>query len=978
MFVGARGRSKNTFADTLTALLLQVAKNATVELHHPTWVDITETIWPKALSMIAKPRYWSSGFLLGTAILCASKEDIFLHDWWAFLETSLPHLKDRSQRTMIAECASRLLWVYLFRCKESSNATSRRLEGFFRVWFPGSRRSLELPDTGTEFHALMLHYVLYRHFDLGSDLILDLLRATALQSNTLTHQPEVINKPRMAAAIRAINLTWSSFQTKESPPFPEILPLEPSVARLLATGNPDGTASAAPMEPPTSSIESMLKKFEDLVGKIALLCDQQVGEVSVYDRTILPAGNNAHSASSVSNDYLSIDNEREGLAWRHHPDMRATVAYSQAHQPYIDVLRSCINVWPHCLTNKVNRNMAFSILFRALLSPDWTLALSAENALRRFAARPDMSMDLLSFVGRNLMRPELFRWSSSNSHDLLLRKTIHLFDLWAMCFDKWHDHLRSEQSTATSILNGEGNTAPIKPNQGSKGEPADTGQPKAMSRASIWATLDEVESYSVILMALPAVALRRIAARVSEHAFQVEVLLTGDNRQATELDSTTLMSQASRVWELLRAPVERAIEGDLLAHLHNHLHTSEVPLSDVLQARESVNGVSWRSVQACFFRQCGKLFPTIMALVKSNLATRFTMLESCIAAASLSSPSTSSSRLNSPSFDFVVQTWSSIACCLAAVNTTPGTLSEGQTTHKRQISDPATETSLITGRELIKELLAHTHSTHPEVREGASYAVGGINCHLFFITLKELHHTMTDMAADDRKPAAANSVSSGHLHHHRRDASLRIRTEQGRKTTSMILSSIIPYIQILDDPNRSEEVYLVLAWIKGLHVFLKGAAMKDDMGQNSIRLAFATVVAHFVDSLLAEGSVMRYFSAETINELFTLCLEWQSYDPTGVNGKTKLAELLTAAAFRQKDEQVRLRVVNDLRADIQELAHQSAKTLAALCSCLSILSSEQGSQVPNAPGTRLSVSLVLTWAQKLLLSPTPLAREPAQ
>lgn len=971
IFVSARGRSKNTFAETLAALLLQVAKNATVELHHPSWVEVTETIWPKALSMIAKPRYWTSGFLLGTAILCASKEDVFLHDWWAYLETSFPHLKDRVQRTLIAECASRLLWVYLFRCKESSNATTRRLEGFFRVWFPGSRRSLEMPDTGTEFHALMLHFVLYRHFDLGSDFILDLLRATALQSNTLTKQPEVINKPRMVAAIRAINMTWNSFQAKESPSFPDSFPLDPAVSRLLATGNPDGSASAVPMEFPTSSIETVQRKFDDLVGKIAILCDQQVGEVSVYDRTLLSAGSGVHNAASNANEFATMDSEREGLVWRFHPDMRATAAYPHTNQPYMDVLRACFNVWPHCLTSKIQRNMAFSILFRGLTSPDSTLALAAENALRRFAARADTSMDLLSFFGRNLMRPELFRIDSGsgNLQEFLLRKTIHLFDLWATCFEKWQEHLRAEQTAvvaaqATEDADGAG-AVPEPP-------------PKTMSRAGIWATLDEVESYSVVLMALPAVALRRIAAKVSEHTYQVEVLLSGETRRASELIQTPL-TQASRVWQLLLAPIDTALEGDLLARLNSHIRTSDVALSEVLQARETVNGVSWRSVQACFFRQCGQLFPTIMALVKSNLASRFTMLEAYLSASPLSSQSTAISRLSPSNLDFIVQAWSSIACCLAAVSTTPGTSSNTHAVqHKRQVSDPGTETSTVTGSELIKELLGHAVNGQPEVSEGAAYAVGGINRHLFYVTLKELHLIMADVSADDRKPVPAPSVSSGHLHHHRRDISVRARGMQRRKATSQILSSIIPYSRVLDDLNRSEETYLVLSWIKEMLVYLKTPKIKEDVAHNSVRIAFVTVVAYFVDSIVAEGTVMRFFSTETINELFTLCLEWQSFDPTGENGKGKLAELITMAAYRQKDEQVRLRVVNDLRTGIQELAHQAAKCLASLCSCVPVELPESEDQTPSLSGKRNPVSWVLNWAQKLLRSPTPIAREPAQ
>ena len=71
-------RIKRAFARVLCALLLPVARRASAELNHPTWVQAITTLLPRAQGMAARARYWGAAYPLWAAALCAAPGDMVL------------------------------------------------------------------------------------------------------------------------------------------------------------------------------------------------------------------------------------------------------------------------------------------------------------------------------------------------------------------------------------------------------------------------------------------------------------------------------------------------------------------------------------------------------------------------------------------------------------------------------------------------------------------------------------------------------------------------------------------------------------------------------------------------------------------------------------------------------------------------------------------------------------------------------------
>lgn len=57
------------------------------------WVKAIDTIYPKAVAMASKPRYWSVAYPLVATLLVVSPEDKLLANWFSWIEAGVAKLK---------------------------------------------------------------------------------------------------------------------------------------------------------------------------------------------------------------------------------------------------------------------------------------------------------------------------------------------------------------------------------------------------------------------------------------------------------------------------------------------------------------------------------------------------------------------------------------------------------------------------------------------------------------------------------------------------------------------------------------------------------------------------------------------------------------------------------------------------------------------------------------------------------------------
>ncbi|KAI9091522.1 cell morphogenesis N-terminal-domain-containing protein [Phlyctochytrium arcticum] len=189
-------RIKQAYADVFVQLLNPIAAIATAEVNLPAWMKTVELIFPKANKMLSKPRYLTAAIPLLNTLLCVSRKDFFHKHWGDFIEFCFKQLREKSLRTLALTSISRLLWVYLFRCTETSSANIyRRIDTITRALFPPNRRGVMPAESGLLPFVQIVYFVCVRYPEYGiNNILMNLLGIEAMSANvgggTSTTQPQ--------------------------------------------------------------------------------------------------------------------------------------------------------------------------------------------------------------------------------------------------------------------------------------------------------------------------------------------------------------------------------------------------------------------------------------------------------------------------------------------------------------------------------------------------------------------------------------------------------------------------------------------------------------------------------------------------------------------------------------------------------------------------------------------------------------------
>lgn len=969
-FAGAHGqRVKSAYAETLTHLILPVAQSASAEINHPTWVKAMDLIAQRAASMAAKPRYWPIAYPLYVAALCASPETQFLQGiagnsgWSACLEAAMPRIKDRNLRSIIMNAAIRLIWVYMFRCRESSNATAKRLEAFYRQWFPAIRPSVVVPAESSLYpHIYMVHLLLYRHFDFGRDLVYDFLRYNALSGNTLSLQPDIIISQRMIIGVRAILLTLDAYVKSESPPFPssaDFSRYDLSDGKIEESGDelPEGFTFPRP------EIGDAQVKFNDLIGKISLICDHQVGSTSVFDESVTVLRTN-----NVPLNGTLIDHERCFV--RTHSRGRLSIAYAREQQPYMDLHRACIECWPRCLSSSIPFASVLSCLFRAYWSADPALCEAASQALRRIARqRKGGGAAVVSGFGRHMFRAETVFWETHPHQSALLLKVEAAVKLWTEFLNTWLSQLRSSQNDETAE--------------------------NSMERTSAWAINDEVEAYGLLLLCSGHRHLRRQAISILRLASVLDEAFSKSKNKPLS-SSGGMAAEPSRMIHLLDLPCRdfcNAEDAQLSTEQRSKVQewtrsNSTHPLSDLSESDFPVEHSLWQHVLPRFLRLCLEHFPTTVAVFRLYVTNRVLNMDAAVAVAAGLVPR-STTTLHGGSTTKSLPTASSIpttglapmpagsgsatdqalmaehwkfyilALCTTTTSTegSRGALNAGG--HRRQSSDSGSSERVIAARDLFQKLVPFLASDHEKFRDAVVTALGNVNVNLYRTLLETLQAVSSQLHESSGK---GRSLGRGVVSNRRH---VRLRTALGHVV--QLTSSHMSFEETLSD---GPVMTLILHWVTKTFNFLTERDVRGDWDFQQLRRFFCGVVQDLYQGLWPRGDYERYFPFETRLRIFKLFAEWYSYSQSAKDGPAKLAGLLADVAEQLRDDKQREHILSSLRGETQALSFHASDAMATLCQG-SIVGPPTLDETIRTTDTPFEPSWLVKWTEGLLKSSAP-------
>ncbi|MCO5589979.1 hypothetical protein L7F22_043948 [Adiantum nelumboides] len=954
-FAAAHGqRLKSTYAESLSALLMPVAKSASAELHHPTWIKALDSIAPRAFAMISKPRYWSVAYPLYVAVLCVSPEDRFQQpsqawSWVQCLDAGVTKMnKDRSSRSIVMNSAVSLLWTYLFRCRESSSTTTKRLETFSRIWFPANRTTLFPSDViNLDCHIYFTHYILYRQFDVGRDLVLDFLRAQLLSGNHLSVSPEALSKQRMTVAVRAILLTLDAYVKEISPSFPSDLKYETEKSDF-------GDELPDAFTYPTPDIASSQAQFNDLIGKIALLCNHQIGGISVFsDAVTLSKGTSLSAAMAASKGV----NDEERLLWRLHATNRFIAAYNRDHQPYIELLRACIDAWPRCLTANIPFQNVLNVLHRAYFSADPLLAEAAARCLKRIAEQP---------------------------------------------FDLVQDRRCSK--AFKFILADMAGRAQERPSRRFRQKRLE------MERTSAWAVIDEVEAMGLFLLCSAWRPLRRHALGILRIVSTLDEVFAGTTNKNLAYAKDTpedfeKEDEPTRVIHLLSMPCARFIQtskdprseeaSDISAWQKARMmkwrrtQISKETLAELAESDKSNESTNWLLVVPKFLRICLDHFPTTVAVFRSIVTNRIIGMESAVSVAAGTSnraPAGGISTLKGQAAgaagalmpftalgnnsanaanasagltheqNLMAEHWKMYILALCTTTTSI----EGSAHRIKNTEGGVPSERVIAAKDLFQKLVPYLASDHAKFRESVISALGNINANLYKTLLETLQTVNAQLSDDFRR---SNSKRN------RQNERLRTALANVIQLTSTHMTSD----GTLNDSNL---VYLILQWIKETFAFLTDREIRLDWEFHKLRRFFAGVVEEFFDSLYAskknrasQENSEKFLNLHTRLHMFKLFQDWHSFSQAAKDGPAKLANLLANVAAMYREDRNREAILTTLRNETQMLSFHASCAMAALCQGVVPVSDGQHSSSANSMS--LEPISLLTWLKHLYLSPSP-------
>ncbi|KAJ1971759.1 Cell morphogenesis protein PAG1, partial [Dimargaris xerosporica] len=215
-------RIKFAYAEVFTQLLLPIGAVADAEVNFPDWAKSMEMLLSRATKMCTKPRYTAVAYPLMTAVLCASRREVFLAKFMSFLDQAFQRLKDRQLRNVSLGCVCRLVWAYLFRYAEPMRDTHKKLETLIKHLFGTRKRPANLTDIPLNYYVYVVFCLLHHDFEWTVKNVFYFL-VHVEDRNPIPVSADNLSPERISIGLRALLLfLQSNAHVENRPPFPAV------------------------------------------------------------------------------------------------------------------------------------------------------------------------------------------------------------------------------------------------------------------------------------------------------------------------------------------------------------------------------------------------------------------------------------------------------------------------------------------------------------------------------------------------------------------------------------------------------------------------------------------------------------------------------------------------------------------------------------------------------------------------------------
>ncbi|OCH93344.1 hypothetical protein OBBRIDRAFT_885610 [Obba rivulosa] len=893
-FENAHGnRLKTTFAETLVQLLHPIGKTAQAEVNHPEWAKAIEVIYPKAKDMMSKPRYWHVAYPLAITALCVAPREYFLRNMQACMEAGIGKLKEKIHRIPVLNGMMRLIWTYLYRCHEPASTTTSKLEAVTKLFFPPNRLTIAPQEDHLQPFIYIVHYILSRHFDFGSELCLDLL-----QERNITAQPTNLSvflaPERMAVATQAILLSTHLIEREEP------IPTWPSTSDFNAIASwEDYPSSSAPVPQQVLSKagwKDFLDRASSCLNAIANHCFQTAGKWSILD--------DQWSLSRLSPAY----EEAHNYVVRHHAE--GSIAYPNQSAPQIVVLQLIYQSWPRCLHPSLVMDDVFDMLIQGVIHVEPAVGEAATQALQRMIVDPAHTSHLLARFSAFLFDPDCI--TNEGSGLRLTVDCVRLVNLWVSFVDRWTHSVTQ------------------KPRQ----DMADD------ETVSVIARIDEVEAGALFLLthhhrsicSAGVKALRMLNVVILHLEFDVAL-------SSTETPERLIDAFYGR---LSISPFlhgnEDILEPEEFARLEQWRSMARPDVA--LRLADSDNAVDrslWGHIYPSFLQSAMEHTPTAFLPLREKITAAAGRYHSFLlqlsgvqskSAPNLPQRSGSNGdkdgpRLVNENKHAIRQwhMWMKIICATAQVSDARPAQKPQLRDHSRGQSEVDGEYRMTTTRDLFKYLSQFLDSDYSVFRDTAVSCISSFPARGYSHLLEDLSILASRQFYDEGRSKSITAPMVG-----------RARRQERFHTAVARIYYLTAHL-LRDQRSSGKQISLthVLKYIRNVQTFLSSPEHRDLFSLQRLRRYFCGTVERLFDGLATLKDSDRFIPPNIHLALYNLCEEWCQLGKQSESVKRRLVEMQTAAARAYSDPTDQAELIQRFQTETRALSNAAVGAMAALC-----------------------------------------------
>ena len=799
----------------------------------------------------------------------------------------------------------RLIWTYCFRCNEAPSTATAKLEPILRHFFPPNRHSIFPNDDRLEPLIFILHYIMSRHFEFGTDFCMELLNEGSIRNSQSQNISHLLAPERISIAIQSILLSLYVVEKEESsPPWPSSSEfIHPPVRKDMEMSS-DVLPSSVLSH---TGVRDLMDRCGPTLALIASSCAHNAGNMLVVD--------DQWSYARVNPSY----EEAQDYITRRHPE--GSVTYPISLVPQINVLKLCFQSWPRLLHSSLPLTDALDMLIRGTVHVEPMVRDIAEATLKRFMSDPEHASTLLSRFATLLFDPSGI--SNEGSGLRMLVDCKRLLNLWAELVEEWiQDLLRNASKTPSTSSS------------------AVTGSFTEQEWKKVEWRLEEIEAAGLFLI-----------ANVTSEILSVGVKII----RMLKILYTQLGLQASTIVDALHGHTSQPY----LTGFDDHLEESDlerieqwrvskkddVPLrvadSDDIRDRDLWDHIYSSIVQACIDKPTPVLIKFREMLIAS--ATKYHPFIASSAGLSSRVPRSTTaggtgahgnagqSKLGPADTSIQVYQWRSwvkIICVTASVSDSRPALNNVASIntprdHARVLSDNNFDRErMTTSRGLFRYLAPFLDAEHSVFRHAAVFCISSLPPHGYPQLLEDLNSLAQRQFFDEsRSKSTQPQLIAGRTRRH-----IKFYTAVTRiyfLTANLLLEQ--------RSAGRQAALSHVLKFVRQTQSYLTSSENRDLYTLQRLRRYFCGTVERVFEGMATLKDSDRFIPPKIHLSLYRLCEEWCQFGKQSDIVKKRLILMQKAAATGAPEPQLQAEAIERFQTETKQLSTAAVGALASLC-----------------------------------------------